>query len=340
MDYIKILRDAYRFTMSNPLTWLFGLFLIGFFNFNFLHFQSLAVTLGNVPLIIQRTSQHLSLHHPRAISIVLTTFFLYIILQVCTSWARILLVLYGRYAIRLPYSPIPGTEPLQHERRLEMPLVQPSFKKLIHESSYFLKHGVAVGFLTTFATVMVAVGLFVPPLFWISGLENKISWLALATLLFIPFVFIVSCIHIFSVFFIVLYRKDAAGSLNLATDLLFTKWREMLGLVGILLVVYILSFFAATSFVVYMQSFAAGLGGTLVGLGILPSFAIITVTKIAADVILLIVLSILSVFFNTAFLLLFNELVKPVFGLIEKNPLHQVNLVPSSKYKATQESRF
>jgi len=297
-----IIQKAYRSAIYNPALWLFGLFVVGGFNLNFLHFQ-------NIPLrkvFLENNPQDIALYlqtHPGALAFAsATVLFFTLIGLVVTNWSRIMLILLGRQVLE--------AKPI-------------AFKQSLRETKNSLAGIIKISLLTSALMCITAAVLIVPTL-WLP-MENPLRLLLLeaSVVVFLPLAFTISCINIFTGFYLVLYKIPLNKALNSGTDFFISSWARILGLVLVLIIIYLASFAVGVS-VIFLAKEILRLGLlVLVKFHILPLSAIILMLKTISTFLFWFLLSGLSVFFNQALLILFLDLSKPI-----ENPDYKKDIEP------------
>lgn len=171
---------------------------------------------------------------------------------------------------------------------------------------------IKVSALTSMLMLLVAGALFGAPL-W-SPLDSGAKTLlwTTAAIVFIPLAYTISCINIFTVFFIVIFRMKFKAAINLGTDFFITNWVKILGL-GLVLSVIFLAGSAVGGSAVFLGRLAESLALEYAGdFKFFADSAIILAVRIVSFAVLWLILAIINVFFNTSLLLLFLKLVTPV----------------------------
>jgi hypothetical protein len=158
----------------------------------------------------------------------------------------------------------------------------------------------------------VALALFLP--LWFLGIDPVFlnTLILVGTMVFLPLLFAISCINIFTTFYAVSYGKTLAAALNLGTDLFVSRWVQILGLVMVLMAIYLGAFSLGVGLIYLARFIFELLFLFLARFNILSFSAIIIMLKFISNVLLWFLLGILSVFFNQALLILFFELNTPV----------------------------
>jgi hypothetical protein len=304
MSYTQILKMAYTITINHPRLWFFGLFLVGGFNALVLH--TLGVTQNGADpnsalasmLQVQTKAGVIVL----AVSVVLVSI-------IISNIARISLVASVIRIIRTEsiFKPfvnhsyrwltvLPEYDP-EHELVLR-PIVRRSFKATLVASMC------ANGFLLA---AILAVG---SPQIIIAG-NGAVQALLLSLIMFLPLSFLALYINMFPPYFTILFGSPIRDGFRMAHDLLGKKWKEIVGFILVLLVVYGIGFTAVFSIVQYAQQAFQFTLEPFAHLGFFSLSAIISPVRIAGSAIAWLLLAVLNTFFNIALLLLFIQLIKP-----------------------------
>lgn len=300
-SYTNILRKAYSITAHFPVLWVFGLFVIGGFNLNFFQFQDLPARhfLEHIPV---RELLMFFENHPQKLAGICFSILVFSGASlIATNWSRVMLVLLTRSVL---------------DRNL------PNLIEQVPPSRFFIQPVVAVSLFTTSLIVIVASVLFIPPYFIQNPELQTILWSG-GVVLFLPIAFAISCINIFTTFFIVLFKQPFAKALNQGTDFFVSRWTQILGIVLLLLILYIFCFFVGISVILIVQNFFRLVLESFQGFHILGESAIIWLPRLLSALAVWMLLAILNVFINTALLLLFLELVKPIEAENAKLPAVQ-----------------
>ncbi|MEK7161878.1 MAG: hypothetical protein AAB729_04280, partial [Patescibacteria group bacterium] len=290
-SYTAIIRKAYTSSINNPRLWLFGLFVVGGFNLNFLQFQNIPLK----KLVLENRPSDLFVYlqaRPGTLAAISAAVLLFALVGLAvTNWSRIMLILLGRQALETHTA---------------------AFKQSLQESKSSLTGIIKISLLTTALMCFVAVVLIVPTL-WLP-MENPLRFLLLeaSVVAFLPLAFIISCINIFTAFYVVLHKMPLNKALNCGIDFFISVWPRILGLVAVLMVIYLASFTIGVSVIFLAKEVLRLLLLILVRFHILPLSAIILVLKTISTVLFWFLLSGLSVFFNQSLLVLFLELSKPI----------------------------
>ncbi len=301
-SYSTIIRKAYISSKNNPRLWLFGLFVVGGFNLNFLQFQ-------NIPLrrmVVENQPAELFNYfqaRPGVLAAISAAILLFTVFGlVVTNWSRVMLILLGQQALE------------NHPQDI---------KVSARESKKSLMGVIKISLLTGALMCVVAVVLIVPTL-WLP-MENPL-WILLleaSVVVFLPLAFAISCINIFTAFYLVLHKMPLNKALNCGIDFFVSVWPKILGLVAVLMVIYLGSFALGISVIFLAKEILRLLLLILVRFHILPLSAIILMLKTISTVLFWFLLAGLSVFFNQSLLVLFLELSKPI-----ENPEYKKEIEP------------
>ncbi len=302
LSYTAIIRKAYNSTTKNPTLWLFGLFVVGGFNLNFLHFQN--IPLKKMFLVYRPLEIALYLQsHPGTLACLCALVLVFSLSGLLlTNWSRIMLVLLGRDALE--------------NKQLNL-------KDSARFSRGSLWNIIKMSLLTSGLMLVVAAVLMVPP--FLLGLENPFRLLLMeaSVLVFFPMAFAISCINIFTAFYVVLHQMPLNKALDCGTDLFITSWSKILGLVAVLMVIYVGSFALGVVVIFLAKEILRLILLGFVMFHIFPLSAIILVVKTISTLLFWFLLSGLSVFFNQSLLVLFLELSKPL-----ENPNYRKDAQP------------
>ncbi len=291
ISYSKIIADSYQLTVRNKILWLFGLFVIGGFNVNFFQFQKIPLREYHShfqPLhVLGFFVQHPLVLAGASLSVLIVS----VLGLAVTNWSRVML-------IRCAHSIIADKH--MHVER-EIRLSKQSLFSIIRLS------------LTTTLLIVVAAGvLFIPPFFLGFEINQQQTLWTAGVVIFLPIAFTISCVNIFASFFIVLLKRSLSSAITLGTDFFARNWTAILGLSLILMVIYVLAFFVGIALIYAVKiifEIATELSGSL---GVSYFSAIMRLSAILGNILLWVLLAGLNVFFNTALLLLFLQLITPV----------------------------
>lgn len=290
-SYTEILKKAYYITRENALLWFFGLFVIGGFSLNFLHFVKLANFERQMPfswadsfLYLQYNPLILAALGFGAVCVFAAVLFL-------TNWLRIIIISLTLCII--------DKKPVELLKRIKL-------------SGRFIVPFIKVSLLTSLLMILVAVALLGAPLWSSLDFSAKILLWILASFIFVPLAFTILSVKIFTGFFVVLFKHDFQTALNLATDLYISNWIKILGL-GLILGVIFLAGSAGGGLIVFLgrliERYLLLFGG---GLGFFGNSAIIFAVRGLTAAFLWLILAFTNIFFNTSLLLLFLKLVTPI----------------------------
>jgi hypothetical protein len=306
MTYASILKLAYTITINHPRLWFFGLFLVGGFN------AVLLTSLGNSLEGLESYVMFASLvTEPSTASVILMSIILVLFSIIISNILRIILVAMVMWVLR-------GDQELSAQLGLAQAWVNllPDFdpkksklqlKMIIHRSFKATLIASICANIFLFLAV-IAIG---SPQFIISGGTGAQSLFVLA-ILFLPLSFFALYINLFPPYFTILFGNTIRDSFRLAHDLLVSKWKEIIGFVVVLMVVYSLGFTVVFSVVHYMRNvFSYGLE-IFAHLGFSSQSVIISPVRIGGAALAWLLLAVLNVFSNVALLILFINLLKPV----------------------------
>ncbi len=257
---------------------------------NFLHFQDLNLNIAQAEVEVYKILFFFQVK-PQILALVSLGVLLGTVLSLfLTNWSKIMLVL--------------GAEDFLDRR----PFV---FKKKFSESLKVLWPVIKVSLLTSALMLSAALVLLVPPVFFVESLKYQSLLWVLGAMIFLPMAFTISAFNIFGAFFIIEFKLTAGKALDLATDFFATSWTKILSLAVILMLIYA-GVFAGGVLTIFLVKLALNLiFAWLAGLGISTFSGMIVLARIISGVLLWVLVAGLNVFFNTALLLLFKELVKP-----------------------------
>ncbi|MBI5530820.1 MAG: hypothetical protein HY918_05005 [Candidatus Doudnabacteria bacterium] len=291
LSYTNIVKKAYHTAIANLTLWLFGLFVVGGFNLNFLHFNNIPLRRYFLEGRILELAYYFQIH-PGKLALLSSGILLFTLGGLfITNWSRIMLTLLGQDALE--------NKPT-------------SLKKHFSQSFHYLRPIIQISLMTSALMLVVALALLVPPMWLPVDNSLKIVFLETGVLLFLPLAFTMSCINIFTTFYVILHKQPLTKALDLGTDFFISRWSQVLGLVAVLMVIYFASFAIGVSFIFIFKEFLHFLLSFLLRFHILPLSAIILVLKIVSSLLFWFLLAGLSVFFNQAVLVLFNELCRPL----------------------------
>jgi hypothetical protein len=291
LSYSEIIKKAFNITIQKPILWVFGLFMLGGLNLNlfrFLEFDYFSLKIEAV--FLQWGKQLLD----RPFLFVLLAFgilCLLIVVFVFSNWSRIMLALKVRQAL--------GERPKENE-------------KIYSEAKKALWPVIKISLLTSLLIFAVSVVLLGPPFVFAPSYTYQSFLWNLGVVIFVPLAFTISCLNIFSAFYIVIFKTTFRASLNLCTDFFVVNWTKILGLGIILILFYLATFMIGRSVVFLITLFLQKAVLSSGGFGDLHFSGMILLAKVFTWFLLWLLISGLNVFFNSAFLLLFLEMNKPV----------------------------
>lgn len=287
LSYSDIIKKSYSITVSYPKLWLFGLLTVGAFNLNFLHFENIPLRHLVLEGRFNIAADYLQLH-PGALALASLTALVFTALGlVITDWSRIMLILLGES------------------------ILKDKTAVVAKQAGYSLRSlwtVIKISLLTAVLMLVVAMAVLGPT--QLLSLEPAVQTLLLeiGLLVFLPLAFVISCVNIFTVFYVVLYKKSLTQALDLGTDFFISRWTQILGLVAVLIVLYMVGFAVGVALIFLARLGLSWLFLTLARFNILPFSAIIVMLKVIYNALLWALLAGLSVFFNQALLILFLEL--------------------------------
>ena len=291
LSYSAIIQKAYRITLSYPSLWLFGLFVVGGFNLNYLHFEHIPLRRLILESRFLETVNFFQ-GHPGFLALASLSVLVFTLGGlIISNWSRIMLILLGQAALK--------------NKNLNLP-------EQLKKSADALGTIIKISLLTSGLILVVALALFAWPIFLEVDANVQNLLLLAGLLIFLPLTFTISCINIFTTFYAVVYKKSIGAALNLGTDLFVSRWPQILGLVVVLMVIYLGSFILGISLIFLARLVFDHIFLLLLRFNILPFSAIIIMLKFIYNLLLWFLLAGLSVFFNQALLILFFELNTPI----------------------------
>ncbi len=288
INYSHIIKDAWHITLRYKALWLFGLFVVGGANVNFFRLGDLRHAAGawTVPSLLQFLQAHPGALALASIGVLAVS----AVGLVLTNWSRIMLVLCVDEILK---------------RRMLVIAEQ------LPKSRAVLRPVISMSLLTSGLMVVAGAALLLPPFFWIKNPDNQALVWVLGIVLLLMVAFTVSCINIFTSFYIVLFRHPLGKALNLGTDLFVNKWMQVLGLTLVLGIIYGVGFTAGTGLIYIIKTVALAAAEWLArgGMGAFAPAA--RILSVMTGLALWLFAAGLSVFFNTALLLLFFQFIAP-----------------------------
>lgn len=307
-SYTDILKKAYHSTLNSPALWLFGLLVVGGFNLNFLHYGNLPMRRlifeGRLPEVVEYFQ-----FHPGALAAVSFGILVFTIAGlIATNWSRIMLILLGRQVLEKDSTP---------------------WQKNIRLGFGVLWVIVKISLLTSSLMLVVAAALFGPTLLLQMEQITKLFLLESAVIIFLPLAFAISCINIFTSYYVILFKQNFQRAINLGIDFFVSRWSQILGLVAILMVIYFAVFMVGVSLIFLVKLTLREILEAVARVYFFPVSAIILMLKVFSGLLFWLMLGALSAFFNQALLILFLELNDPIKNLEYKKvskPLSAHNL--------------
>ncbi len=290
VSYADIIKSAYRITMRYKVLWVFGLFVIGGFNLGYLRPDQYDFGGPYVGFQLWGFVDYLVNHPGRLALFSLGLLAVSVVGLFVTNWCRVMLVLSVDSVVQNLHPLVP---------------------RQVRQSLTSMLPVVKMSLLTSSLMVVAGAGLLIPPLVWFHGLPVQGLIWTLSILLFMPLAFTISCINIFTTYFIILYRQPLGKALNQGTDFFASRWIQIVGVFSILSGIYAVSFIAAFSLIsvvnlLLVNAFAG------VGVGNFQISAIIVIVRVITGLVLWVFLAGLNTFFNTALVLFFKQLVTPI----------------------------
>ncbi len=266
INYWSIFKQAFHVTSRYPGLWLLGLFLSGGFNANFFYWANLRLGWRDRGAGLWFwLSDDISVRTAAAVAGFLLVG---IILFVAANWAKVLFI-------------------LRTSDILKLQRMRPqSEQTIVQESPRYLASVITMSVFTVVSVTVVTIVLGGSPQ-WLFSSDSSV-WL-LAAVLYLALVFFFSYVNVFGTFFIIFYRRSFSSAFNLAFDLIFSRWRVILEMTVLLMVVYGLCFFVGTALL-----------------------SVITI-PLLGGLVLWLWLAIVNTFFNVSLLLLFARLVQPPY---------------------------
>jgi hypothetical protein len=299
MDYLAIIKKAYHITLRQPGLWLLGLFLAGGFSANFLYLAQIQIGWRDRWSIFQQVIPGFGFG-PIAIfsAVTLVTF---IIVVIVSNWAKVLFILHASDVLKLP-----RLNSAEGEENLDR-----SLGILFKHSLRYLLPVIAVSVLTMISVTIVTGILFGTPLLLYLHVDSQpVMWL-LSAMVFVVLILFFSFLNIFSTFYIVLFRYSAQRAVNLALDLIVSKWKNIANMALMLIVIYAACFFIGSSLIYLLKEATSLVLLPLAKFGLFNEAPVINFLTLTSGVLLWVWLALVNVFFNLSLLLLFTELVKP-----------------------------
>lgn len=287
MNFRIIFRQAYLLTIRNPLLWLFGVVLLGGFNLSLVNFAALvqnhAWKTWPLPLhLLSRTE-------PQQIAIVVTTL---VIGFIALHFIKLTFIVFAHNLIHKVNVLGGNTGNDASKKNIHCRLcvhVQDSTTPLL---VWWIRIMIA-----SVITIAITAGISIVVNSLLSRASGNIEAALAINLLFL---IIVTCIvgtwNAFTTYFIVLHGQGFKSAIALAFDLLVMHFRRVLEFVVCLSAFYTVAVFVGNAFISVWQH---GLTGNM-SVEVRGIFLVLFVLWMAIN----------NTFFNIAFLLFFDEIVK------------------------------
>ncbi|MDE2311954.1 MAG: hypothetical protein KGJ93_02600 [Patescibacteria group bacterium] len=288
-SYSDILRRAYHITKRHVALWVFGLFVIGTFNINFLRFSGL---LSGQSI---RTANSLELlgyfqDHPGRLALFcLSVLWVAALSLILTNWSRVMLLLLGQAAIEKRYD---------------------GWRRQVSSSWRLLWPVIVISLLTSLLMFFVLAVLLAP--LWVADPQLQGMLWVLGLMVFLVLAFTISCLNIFITMFVVVLRLPLGRAVDAATDFFVAHWAQILGLTSILAVIYLFCFGVGVGVLGLVKLLAQIILLDLRAGGALHIHWIFTIIKFLTGLLLWLLLGGLNAFLNVALLLFFGEKIKPL----------------------------
>jgi hypothetical protein len=291
MSYSEIIKKAFNITVQKPMLWVFGLFMLGGLNLNlfrFLQSDYFSLRLESILFVWIRTLPEKPVFFACAIFLAII---LAAIILVLSNWSRIMLALEVEKDLKK------NTENGNQIRFGVKKALWPVIK---------------ISILTSALMLAVGVILLSPPFILAPSYALQSFLWNLGIVIFLPLAFTIACLNIFSAFYIVIFKTTFKSALNLCTDFFISNWTKILGL-GIILIMCYLAVFMIGRSVIFLIGFILRRILEFSGsFGDLHFSGMILLAKVFIWFLLWLLLSGLNVFYNTALLLFFLEMNKPI----------------------------
>ncbi len=290
-SYTKILKDAYNITVKNPVLWFFGLFLFGGFSFIFLNFYDFSLKRFQNQATLGDVVNYLGSHPGTLIGLIVVFLLFAAGVLLITNWSRVMLVL--------------AVQSILETKSTEL-------VKQIKSSRQPLWPVIKVSLITSAITIIAGIGFLLAPFWWIANVVYQSTLWTVGLVVFIPMAFTISCINIFTSFFVIVFKQGVGKALNLGTDFFIVNWSKILGISVVLMVIYSVSFISGIA-IIYLVKLAVQFTlETLNQAGAMATPSIISLSQSISAVLVWVLFAGLNVFFNTALLLLFFQLTTQV----------------------------
>jgi hypothetical protein len=287
-SYSDIIKEAYAITKRYPLLWLFGIFVIGTFNLNFLSFLSLPPGLTH-RMDIHQVAMYFQQHPGRLAFLSFSVLWISLLSLLLTNWSRLMLLL--------------ATQSIIEKKHFEL-------GSEVKNSRKFLWPVIKISILTSVFMLAVVAVLAAPLAVDDVALQNAL-W-AMGIVIFFPLAFSISCLNIFITMNVVVLRLPLKKSIAAGTDFFLANWTQILGLSVLLVAIYFVGFAVGVGFLAVIKlALRFGLYA-LSDWGFLQFSAIFIIIKALGTILFWLLLGGLNVFFNTALLLFFLKKITPV----------------------------
>jgi hypothetical protein len=288
LSYTDIIKKAYHITRRFPVLWLFGFFVVGGFSLNFLHFQNGTAEKLSQPFSWSQAQVFFQTHPAVLAGISVSLLIISVGGLLLTNWCRVMLVLLTNEVLEKPNMNVPAQ--IKASKKPLWPVIK-------------------VSLLTSLMLILVVAGLLGAPLWSNLDASSKTALWSIASVIFLPLAFTISCVNIFTTFFIVLHKMPFRSALNAGTDFFLVNWNKVLGLGFVLGVIFLAGSSVGGAIVYFSRLLISFVQLSDLGFGTVS--ATIVIIQSVAAAILWLILAILNVFFNTSLQLLFLQLVTP-----------------------------
>lgn len=287
-SYSDIIKQSYYIVKRYPALWLFGIFVIGTFNINFLHFLNWPDGLSKKANLAQLL-MYFNEHPARLAFLSFSILWISLLSLVLTNWSRVMLLLSSKSILEKKFFNI------AQESRASGKLLWPVIK---------------ISILTSVCMLAVAAVLAAPLLVDDLLLQNILWGLGLG--IFLPLAFTISCLNIFITMYAVILKLPLKKSIALGTDFFVANWTEVLGLSALLIIIYFAAFALGVGLLALIKLILRFGLIALATPGFLQFSYIFIIIKTLGAVLFWLLLGALNVFFNTALLLFFLKKITPV----------------------------
>lgn len=301
MPYSRILKLAFSLTINHPRLWFFGLLLVGGFNAVLLHMLGVASSGSDTKTAFIRL-----LDIQTQAGLLVTAGVIIIVGIVISNIARIIVVHGVLKALR-------NETEAKNVLRLEWlePLPEFDETKQVPVSVIIKRSLMATVVASVCANLFILIALAVigsPQLLFAT---HGVRFSAVTIVLLLPLSFLALCINLFPPYFSIIFNRSIADSFRLAYDLIAKKWKEVIGFMIVLLVVYCIGFSIVFTVSQYIQIALHFVLETFAHLGFFSVSAIISPVRASGIAVSWLLLAVLNVFSNISVLLLFVHLMKP-----------------------------